>query len=32
MTVDEILSQSEEFAREGARQAKKLGIKTTPVA
>jgi metal-responsive CopG/Arc/MetJ family transcriptional regulator len=28
MTVDEILAESEQFAREGAKQAKKLGIKT----
>src|ERR1700693_677497 len=30
MTVDELLAASEQFAREGAKQAKKLGIKTDP--
>jgi len=30
MTVDELLAASEQFAREGAKQAKKLGLKTDP--
>jgi metal-responsive CopG/Arc/MetJ family transcriptional regulator len=30
MTVDELLAESERFTREGAKQAKKLGIKTDP--
>ncbi len=28
ITIDEILAESERFARDGAKQAKKLGIKT----
>jgi hypothetical protein len=30
MTVDEIIQQSEQLARAGAKRAKKLGIKTDP--
>ena len=30
MTVEEIIAESERFARAGAKQAKKLGIKTDP--